>query len=67
MKHIAGITLMTIAAGAALGLTAAPASAGGHDGYPGYDHVHSILLQGHHDGYPGYDDGDHGDRGHGYY
>lgn len=67
MKRIAGIVLTTLAAGAALGLTAAPAAAGGHDGYPGYDHVRSTLFQDHHHGYPGYDHWDDGDRGHGYH
>ncbi|MFL1379440.1 MULTISPECIES: hypothetical protein [unclassified Nocardiopsis] len=72
MKRIAGITLMTLAAGAALGFTAAPASAGGHEGYHGYhghEHVRSTLFQGHH-GYSGHDHGgDWGDDdwGYGYY
>ncbi|MDT0330721.1 hypothetical protein [Nocardiopsis lambiniae] len=71
MKRIAGIALMTLAAGAALGFTAAPASAGGHDGYHGYHGHHGMKPASPLHGYSGHGDwdrwGGEDDGGHGYY
>jgi hypothetical protein len=54
VKRIAGIALMTLAAGAAFAFTAAPAYADGHGycGYHGWEHENKGSM--HHDGYCGY-------------